>query len=288
MKSLKKMVESIVVRIKANRAGRFLFSLVQKIREDRLSDLAAHMTYYILLALFPFLIFLLGIFSYTSLEMDKVNAALSSILPTETVKFIVGIVRDIMNNSNTALFSVAMLGAIWSSTKGAKALIMGVNRVSGMEETRSFPATIGIAVFVIISIPFFALMSFLLIVMGELLLKQFAVWLSLSIGLQSIISVLRFVVPTLMLILFFTLFYKFVPNKRLPFRKVIPGALFTTFGWIFASMLFSYYVNNFGRYTNLYGILGSIIVLLLWINLSSMVILIGAEINVLLAHEIMA
>jgi membrane protein len=84
-----------------------------------------------------------------------------------------------------------------------------------------------------------------------------------------------------MLIFYFALFYKFVPNLHLSFRKSFVGAIFTTFGWIATSMLFSFYINNFANYTRVYGSLGSIIALLLWINMSSMIILIGAEINML-------
>ncbi len=255
MKSLKNFGKSIVVKIKANRAGRFLFSLGKEIKEDKLSDLAAHMTYYLLLALFPFLIFLIGVFSFTPVSMDAVNTALSAIMPGETANLILGIVGEVLNNKNQLLFAFAMLAAIWSSTKGAKALIMGVNRACGITETRSLPATTGIAIFIIISVPLFALMSFLLIVMGELLLEQFAVWFNLSMGVQATISVLRYVIPTLMLIVFFTLFYKFVPNKRVSFRKVIVGAVFASFGWLLVSTLFSYYVNNFSSYTRVYGIL---------------------------------
>lgn len=285
MKSLKKFIQSTIVKIKDNRAGQFLFSLGQEIKKDRLSELAAHMTYYLLLALFPFLIFLIGIFSFTPISMETLNTTLSAIMPGETANLILGIVGEVLNNKNPLLFAVAMITAIWSSTKGAKALIVGVNRAYGVKKTRSFLANTGIAIFVIISIPFLALLSFLLIVMGELLLQQFADWFNLSMGIQSILSVLRFIIPTLMLIVFFTLFYKFVPNKRLPFRKAVVGAIFTTFGWLLVSTLFSYYVNNFSNYTRLYGILGSVIVLLLWINLSSMIILIGAEIVMLVGSS---
>ncbi len=281
IKSFKNKIEPIFVRVKANRASQFLFSLINKIKKDRLSELAANMTYYLLLALFPFLIFLLGIFSYTTLTIDHVSTALSYILPVTVVKFILETVREILNNSNTLLFSFAMIGAIWSATKGARALIIGVNRACDVSETRSLPVKIKIRFFVIISIPFFAVVSFLLIVIGKLLLAQFTIWFNLPLSIQSVISVLRYVVLTIMLIFYFTLFYKFVPNLQMPFKKIIVGAIFSTFGWIMVSTLFSFYINNFDNYTRVYGSLGSIIALLLWINISSMIILIGAEINML-------
>ncbi|MBK5253333.1 MAG: YihY/virulence factor BrkB family protein [Peptostreptococcaceae bacterium] len=285
MKYLKNVIESISDRIKANRVGCFIFSLINEIKNDRLSELAANMAYYLLLALFPFLIFLLGVFSYTPLSIVEVSDALSSILPEETVDLILVTVQEVLNDNNTALFSVAMLVTILISTRGANALIKGVNRAYGVTETRPFLVTSGIKIFVTISIPFFAIMSFLLIAIGKLLLDQVTVWFNLPMDVQLMITVLRYGVSIFMLLFYFTLFYKFVPNLRISFRKIFIGSIFTTFGWIATSMLFSFYINNFANYTRVYGSLGSIIALLLWINMSSMIILIGAEINMLVKGD---
>ncbi len=239
------------------------------------------MTYYLLLALFPFLIFVLGVFSYTPLTIDHVETMLSTLLPIGTVDLILTTVREVLLSDNKALFSFAMIGTIWSSTKGSKALTIGINRAYGVIETRPFWVTSGINLFVITSIPLFAMMSFLLIVMGELLLNQLTLWFSLSMDTLLILSALRYLAPTFILIIYFSLFYKVVPNLRLPFRIILIGAIFTTLGWLTISTLFSFYVNNFANYTRVYGSLGSIIALLLWMNISSMIILIGAEINIL-------
>ncbi len=285
MEYLKNKIKSILVRIKENSVGRFLFSLINKIINDRLSEQAAIMTYYILLAFFPFLIFCLSVFSYTGLTINNVSEVLSSILPMQTVDLILVTVDEVLNNNNSILFYFAMIGTIGSWILGANALITGVNRAYGVMENRSFLVKSLITLFVIISIPLFAMMSFLLIAVGKLLLNQFTVWFNLPIIFQSIISVLRYAVPTFMLISYFTLFYKFVPNLRLTFRKIFVGAMFTTFGWIATSMLFSLFINNFANYTLVYGSLGSIIALLLWINMSSIIILIGAEINFLVKGD---
>ncbi len=281
LEKLKNQIDAILAKIKKNPVGEFLFTLFDEIKKDRLSVQATNMTYYLLLALFPFLIFLLGVFSYTSLTIDTITEALQSILPGQTVDLILGIVNEVLTNNNTALFSFAMLGAIWSASRGANALITGINRAYGVKEDRSLIVTTSINIFVIISMPLFAIMSFVLIAIGKLLLNQLGIWFNLPMNVQSILAISRYLIPMFTLIIYFALFYKFVPNLRLSFRKVIVGAIFTTLGWIITSMLFSLYINNFANYTKIYGSLGSIIALLLWINLSSMIILIGAEINIL-------
>jgi membrane protein len=278
---LKNKIESILNRIKKNPAGGFMYSLLNNIGADKLPEQAVVMTYYLLLALFPFLIFVLGIFSYTSLTIEYVSEVLATILPMETVELILGTVEEVLNNSNSTLFSFAIIGAIWSMKMGASSLINGVNRAYGVRENRNFIIKGLIDIFVIISIPLFAFISFLLIGMGRLIIDQFDIWFDLPMDLLSTLSTLRYLVPALMLLVYFTLFYRFVPNLRLSFRRIFVGALFTTFGWIGTSMLFSLYINNIANYTLIYGSLGSIVALLLWINLTSMIILIGAEINFL-------
>jgi membrane protein len=81
----------------------------------------------------------------------------------------------------------------------------------------------------------------------------------------------------------FIFLYQIAPNRRLSIRDVIPGALFTSLGWIVTSVLFAFYVNHWGTYTKIYGSIGGIIVLLIWLNISSIIILLGGEINATLS-----
>lgn len=271
--------------MKKNPIGGFMFSLVNNIGADRLPEQAVVMTYYLLLALFPFLIFVLGLFSYTSLTIENVTEVLTAILPAETVDLILGTVEEVLNNSNSTLYSFAIIGAVWSMKMGATSLITGVNRAYGVKENRSFLIKSLIDIFVIISIPLFALISFLIVAMGKLLINQIDTWFDISSDFITTISTLRYLVPTLMLLFYFILFYRYVPNLKLSFRRIFVGALFTTFGWIGTSILFSIYITNFANYTLIYGSLGSIVALLLWINLTCMIILIGAEINFLIDDD---
>ena len=77
----------------------------------------------------------------------------------------------------------------------------------------------------------------------------------------------------------FSLLYRFTPNNPPSLKEVIPGAIFTTFGWIMVSLLFSLYVNNFSNYSNMYGGIGGIIILLIWLYWISVIILLGGELN---------
>lgn len=90
---------------------------------------------------------------------------------------------------------------------------------------------------------------------------------------------LRVLIPLVGMTIYFTLLYKLAPNRHIKLKHAVIGGVFSTVCWIGASMLFSYYVNHFGNYSKIYGGLGSIIILLLWLNLSSIILIVGGEIN---------
>ena len=116
-------------------------------------------------------------------------------------------------------------------------------------------------------------------VLGRMLFERFGYGDSFT----SLWNYLRYIIPLAYMILIFALLYKFSPNigknLRIPIREVLPGAVFTTIAWVSLSLLLSYYVSNFGKYAITYGSLGGVIVLLIWMYYSSIVIVLGGEIN---------
>jgi membrane protein len=104
-------------------------------------------------------------------------------------------------------------------------------------------------------------------------------------GFDRFWSVLKYGFPVASMLVVFTLLYWMTPNRRLTLNEVIPGAVFTTLGWIVTSLLFSFYVNHFGNYSKTYGSLGGVIVLLIWLYISSIIVLLGGEINATLTFS---
>ena len=92
-------------------------------------------------------------------------------------------------------------------------------------------------------------------------------------------SILRYCIPAVLMFVTFSLIYKYVPNKKLKYKNIRVGALFATIGWIITSLLFSLYVNNFGNYEKVYGSLGGMIALISWLYISTIIIMIGGELN---------
>ncbi|WP_207289811.1 YihY/virulence factor BrkB family protein [Senegalia massiliensis] len=261
-------------------------SMKYRIQKDEVPALGAQLTYYLILSFFPFLIFLLTLLSHTSISASDVVNNLSGVLPEQSFSLITDTIEEVLQNGSTSLLSFSIIGTLWSASSGVAALIKGLNKAYDQEENRPFLLLRGFAILITIALVIGIVLAFTLLVFGEIIGNYIFSLFNLTEVFKQFWDTIRFVFPIIMLIIVFTLFYKYAPNKkRLKLKEVLPGALFTTAAWIGISLLFSFYVNNFGNYTKTYGSIGGIIILLIWLYISSIIILIGGELNATLAFD---
>jgi membrane protein len=257
----------------------FLQCLVVRFREDDVPSLGAQLTYYLILAFFPFLIFLVSIIGYVSLSTDELLNLLLRILPSATGDTVRSIVSEVTADRNGTLLSIGMLATVWAASSGVSAIIKGLNKAYDEEETRPFWKVRGISVIATFVLAIVILVSMLTLVFGEGVGRYLFVLLDYPAGFPVLWSFAKLAIPVVALLCVFMLLYRVTPNRKLTWLEVFPGSLFSTVGWIVSSMLFSFYVNEFGNYSKTYGSLGGIIVLLIWLYWSSVIVLLGGEIN---------
>lgn len=262
----------------------FIKQLYQHIKADDVQGISAQLTYYLILSLFPFLIFVMTLIGYANIPLEERIHELYRIMPVEAVSIIEEILADVSAGRNEALLSFGMLATLWAASKGINAVIKGLNRAYDIEESRVFWKIRGIALLATLIIGFVVLLSILLLVLGSWLKTQFFRLVDLPFEFQKLWDLLQYLVPLFILFAVFTLLYFIAPSRRLALKDVMPGALFATVGWIATSVLFSVYVNQFSDFTKTYGSLGGVMVLLIWLYISSMIILIGGEINAILLN----
>jgi membrane protein len=178
-----------------------------------------------------------------------------------------------------------MIATIWAASNGINAMIKGLNKAYDEEENRPFWKVRGISLLATLFLAVVILMSVFLLIFGKSIGEYLFKWMNYPDGFELIWGILKYAIPLIALMAVFTLLYWITPNRRLTFKEVLPGAIFTTLGWIISSLLFSFYVNQFGNYTKTYGSLGGVIVLLIWLYLSSIIIIFGGEINATLAFS---
>jgi membrane protein len=159
------------------------------------------------------------------------------------------------------------------------AIIRGLNNSYGVKESRHFIKLNFIALMSTIGLTIMIIFSFFMIVFGRIIGSYVFGLIGAKILFYSIWSFLRYGISLTLMLVTFYLIYKYLPNRKLKFNNIMIGTIFATFGWVSASLLFSFYVNNFANYEIIYGSLGGIFALIIWLYISTLIILLGGELN---------
>ncbi|AOH53250.1 ribonuclease [Peribacillus muralis] len=264
--------------------GSFFKAFIRRLKVDEVTGLAAQLSYFFLLSLFPLLIFLFTLLAYLPFSQEDILNTVRSYAPDDSMKIIENNLSEVME-ANGTLLSFGIIGTIWSASNGMNAIIKAFNHAYGVKESRTFFISRVMSILLTLAMIFVFVVVLLLPVFG----KQIGVFLFSEIGQSdeflTIWNQLRWVVSTIVFLIVFTILYWIAPNKRLKCLTILPGAIFATAGWSLVSFLFSFYVDKFGNYSATYGSLGGIIVLMVWFYLSGLIIILGGEINALLSEK---
>ena len=263
--------------------AKFISQLLFRIKDDHVTALGAQLSYYIVLSIFPFLIFFLNMLSYTPIAREDVLHSIIVIMPLDAQRLISNLIIETINTSSQTLLSLSAITGIWAASKGIMALIRALNKAYDVEETRSYFELRGLAIIFTLALLALLTLVLLTLVFGEVLGNRLFEFLGITQNFIIFWQYFRVIISLSFMILIFTLLYRFSPSirngKKISFKHAMPGAIFTSIGWIFISTAFSYYVNNFGNYGKTYGSLGGVVVLLIWLYISSIIIILGGEIN---------
>ncbi len=266
-------------KLKNSTMHKYINQLIFRYKDDDITGMSAQITYYLILAFFPFLIFLINLLSFTNLSSELLITGIHKFIPDEIGNLVKNIVVQTLQNKSKTLLSLGMLGSLWATSKGIFAIMRGLNKAYDVDESRKFIKLNLVAFLSTIGVIAMIMISMIMIVLGEII----GIYIFSLLGAMDLFNIVwavsRYCIPTILMFATFSLLYKYVPNKKLKSRNIRVGAIFATIGWIMTSFLFSFYVNNFGNYEKVYGSLGGMIVLISWLYLSTLIILIGGELN---------
>lgn len=259
----------------------YIKALLDEFKKDNVPILAAAQAYYYLLAIIPLLIVCFAIIPYLNMDPTEVMSFLARVLPDEIADLLEENIISLIETPKGGLLTFGIIGTLWSASNGIKAFMKATNEAYGVDETRSFiksnATALGLTIAMILS---FAI-ALLLPVFGNVILSFIHSFVDLSPMVLTLIQSLRWILSIVIITIILSVLYRFAPNKRLPIKHIIPGALTASISWLTISFGFSFYVSNFGNYTATYGSLGGLIVLMTWFFLTGMILMIGAEINVI-------
>jgi membrane protein len=265
--------------------------VVKEVGDDDLSGAAAELAYRFFLSLFPFFIFLAalgGLISDVfgvSNPTDKIMNELGSALPADASAVLRQQLEQVVESRDIGLLSFGIVGAIWAASSGFGSLMKAMNRTYEVKETRPIWKRYALAIGMTLLAGGAMLAAFVILVTGTVYGLKIAGEIGLDGALATLFTLARWPVVALFLLAAMAFLYWAAPNVDLPFRWITPGALVFAIVWLVMTYLFGLYVSNFGSYNATYGALGGVVILLIWLYLTSFIILLGSEINAVLAQE---
>ena len=254
--------------------------------EDDALGLAAQLAFYFFLALFPAILCVIALASFFPLQnfTDEMINALGRFAPEEML----ALVRDQMvrlgQGNDGGIFSIGLLGAVWSSSAALVAIISAMNKAYDIEEGRPWWKVRLTAILLTTGLAVFIVLSFALIIGGP----QVADWLANQYALGAAFAwtwkVLQWPVAFALVVTGISLVYYLAPDADQEWVWIAPGSFLAATLWVLGSLAFRYYVVNFGGYETTYGAVAGVILLLLWFYLSGFVIILGAELSAEIEH----
>jgi membrane protein len=259
---------------------------VKEFVADNGLGLAAQLAYYFFFALFPAVLVGIALASFFPLEhfLDRIVGALGGVVPPDVIRIIQDQIRKLSEGNDGGILTFGLAVALWSSSAAIMGLIDALNRAYDIEEGRPWWKVRLLALGLTLTLAAFILIAFALVLVGPTAADYIARATGLGPAFAWAWKILQWPLVLVLVALSAGFVYYFAPDAEQGWVWVTPGAVLASALWLLASLGFKYYVTRFGTYTETYGAIGGVMVLLLWFYLSGLVMLLGAELNAELEH----
>ena len=252
-------------------------------KDDNLTDWAAALTYYGVLSIFPALIVLVSILGLIgSSATQPLIDNLGTVAPGPAKQIFTDAIKNLQGSSGASgvIFIVGLAGAIWSASGYISAFMRASNAIYDMEEGRPIWKTLPVRVGLTVLLMVLTAISAVAVTLSGGLAKQVGNVVGLGDTAIQVWNIAKWPVLVLFVSFMFAVLYWAAPNVKQPgFKWLSPGSVLAVIGWIIASVAFAFYVANFGSYNKTYGALAGPIIFLVWLWISNIMILLGAEFN---------
>lgn len=259
--------------------------LWREISDDDVTGLAAELAYRFFLALFPFAIFLAALGGFIAQAAgvdDPAGQALDLLgdsLPDDAASVISQQVAGVVESKDVGLLSFGLIGTLWAASSAMGSVIKALNRAFDVKEERPFWKKTLVAIGLTMLTAGAVVVAFGVLITGQAFAKDIAEALGFGRAFEIVLLIVRIPIALVLVAIAVAFLYWAAPNTDTPFKWLTPGAAVFTIAWLAASVGFAWYVTNFGSYNATYGALGGVVILLTWFYLTSLMILVGAEIN---------
>ena len=255
------------------------FGVWRQYQNDQVAIEAAALAYYLLFSFFPLLIFISSLLGAAHLLQETVLSNLQGILPGEVLELVQGYLQQINQETTKNILMVSLFFSVYFPFRAMSRVIRVINQAYQVCKDRSILSKLILILVFGVFLAVLVFGSLFLTVMGRTILEFAAQYLPINATFIEVWAPLRFLLLALLTFLVVEFLYVAVPDCKVTLKEAVPGALFTVGLWLGFSAGFSFYVEHFASYSVLYGSVGTIVVLLVWLYAVAMILILGAEIN---------
>lgn len=253
--------------------------MVERLKKGNITAYSAQAAFFIFISLVPFAMLLISLLSRLPISIESLNGGELAFISPQIADFIKKVISDSSQTYSGAIISVTTVVTLWSASKGTVAIVRGLDTIYGVTVKRNYIKLRLISLLYTFALVIILILTFALTVFGNSILEMISAAFPSTVGIAGVVGFLRWVVTLLLLVLFFMLIYTVVPERKTKFMNELPGAVVSSLGWVGFSALFSFYIDNFANYVNIYGSLATIVILLLWLYFCMIILFFGAELN---------
>jgi membrane protein len=264
-----------------------LWTTGQKALSNRLPNLAEEMAFNLILAIFPALLVVataIGLFGSAQETFQDLVTNLGRILPKDVMDILQIPLRQVAFSENSSLFSLSLLGTLWAASGALSTAMDALDKIHEIEAAKQRPFWLNklIAIGLFLTTIILIIIACIMIFISGSLLRQFSSSLALGDGVLVLWDWLQWPIALALVTTGFALTYRFGSAQRPTQTPIFPGALLGSFLWLATSFLFNLYIIYFANFNQVYGSIGALIVVLLWLKLSAASLLFGEQYNAVL------
>lgn len=264
----------------------FLKEIKSNTKENELILMSNALTYRLLISIFPFIIFLMTLTGFFNIGLGEYIREISRVLPNPIQEILDSFLIEVIETKRISLLSTSFVVSIYSASTGFISIMQGLNRVYRIEDKRSFIIKRIISILLVFIFAFILTTSLLIFIFKDTIINILSTYKGFIFIKYFLNSLFGNIFITLVLLVMILIIYKISITEKISLIHLTPGALFTVLVWLLLSKCFNIYINNFSKYSVIYGSIGGIFVLVIWINMIAFILLLGGQINAIMQKKL--
>lgn len=256
----------------------FFKEIIKRVGRHHLTAFSAQMAYFFVLSIFPFLIFLFAILSRLEVAYSLMSSPNLDFIPQAALSIVQEYIKNNLAANSGSVLSVSILAALWSASKAVGALQRALNSAFEVRGRKSPLVAIGLSLAFTLGLSLAVVVMLVLPSLSNRVIDALRVYIPIPEAFVTLFMYLRWILVIAVPFLVLSQMYQHLPNLKLRFLETLPGTVFSYFGWIGLSFLFSFFIQNFSNISIVYGSLAAVVVLMIWFYFTGMILMLGGEV----------